>query len=117
MSAPQLWGAQFREVTTDMVSLYGAFADNVRGDFLYHLIVTRGTRVVLSHGSAFAFANATSLKQSHPRLATIDILHNDLPGGRIPSAVVAIESIDAHVETSDRFARTQGGMVCHRIGL
>lgn len=106
MPDQQPWWPLFRQITTDIVPLYGAFTDGEWQHVLDHLIATRGTRVVLSHGSAFAYTSLAGLKQRHPRLATIDILHNDLPSGHIRSAVVASESIDVHVAISERVARS-----------
>lgn len=102
----QPWWPRFRAITTDVVPLDGTFADDARQELLDHLIATRGTRVVLSHGSAFAYASVARLKQRHPRLATVDILHNDLPSGHIRSAVVASPGIDVHVAVSERVARS-----------
>jgi glycosyltransferase involved in cell wall biosynthesis len=102
----QPWWSKFAAITTDIVPLFGAFTEEARHSLLDHLIATRGTRVVLSHGSTFAYDCFAGLKQRHPFLAVIDILHNDLPSGHIRSAVVASENIDIHVAISDRIARS-----------
>jgi hypothetical protein len=55
MSDQQPWWSKFAAVTTDIVPLFGAFANEARHSLLDHLIATRGTRVLLSHGLAFAY--------------------------------------------------------------
>ncbi len=119
MPDQQIWWPRFREITTDIVPLFGAFADDVWPYVLDHLIATHGTRVVLSHGSTFAYAHVASLKQRHPQLATVDILHNDLPSGHIRGAVLASESIDAHVAISETVARSLAtyGVPSDRISI
>lgn len=105
-SDQQPWWPRFREITSDIVPLYGAFLEEAWAVVLDHLVLSRGTSIVLSHGSAFAYGNLDGLKQRHPKLATVDILHNDLLSGHIRSAVLASESIDAHVAISERVARS-----------
>ncbi|MFV0297738.1 MAG: glycosyltransferase family 4 protein, partial [Hyphomicrobiaceae bacterium] len=101
---------QFRQITTDIVPFFGAFADEMWQGVLDHLIASRGTSIALSHGSAFAYASLAGLKQRHPHLVTIDILHNDLPSGHIRNAVVASDSIDVHVAVSEKVSRSLAGL-------
>ncbi len=102
----QLLWPHFREITTDVVPLVGAFDEHLWFSVLDHVIVTRGTRAMISHGSAFAYETLSSVKQRHPRMATIDILHNDLPGGHMRGAVMARASIDCQIAVSSRIARS-----------
>lgn len=108
-SDPQVWWSKFASITTDIVPLYGAFEDEARLPVLDHLILSRGTRVLLSHGSAFAYENLAAIRRRHLNVATLDILHNDLPGGHIRNAVLASRSIGTHVAVSDRIARSLEG--------
>jgi len=97
---------KFRAITSDIVALFGAFDKEQWPEVLDHIVRTRCTRVVLSHGSAFAYEALPALKDRHPQLRTVDILHNDLPGGHIRGALGAGDAIDRHVAVSDRIARS-----------
>lgn len=97
---------KFRAITPDIVALFRAFDKEQWPQVLDHIVRTRCTRVVLSHGSAFAYEALPALKDRHPQLRTVDILHNDLPGGHIRGALGASDAIDRHVAVSDRIARS-----------
>jgi glycosyltransferase involved in cell wall biosynthesis len=61
---------------------------------------------VLSSGSAFAYSAVATIKQNHPDMTTVDILHNDLPSGHMRSALGATRYINYHVAVSDCVARS-----------
>jgi glycosyltransferase involved in cell wall biosynthesis len=95
---------EFRQITTDIVPLHGAFEEELWPAVIEHVIATRATRLVLSHGSAFAYGLLPDLKVRCPGLKTVDILHTDLAGGHIRGAVSATAAIDRHVVVSGRIA-------------
>jgi glycosyltransferase involved in cell wall biosynthesis len=112
----QAW-AKFKLITTDIIPLFGAFAEDQWPLVVDYLVRSRGASIVLSHGSACAYRILAQLKARYPSLKTIDILHNDLPGGHIRGAVAATNAIDRHVAVSDRIARSLGhyGVPSHRV--
>lgn len=102
----QPWWSRFSTITTDIVSLHGAFAEESWSVVLEHIITARGTRVILSHGSSLAYSWFGTLKRQNPQIFTIDILHNDLASGHIKSAVIATDDIDTHIAVSPRIAQS-----------
>jgi glycosyltransferase involved in cell wall biosynthesis len=100
-----LW-VKFRDITTEVIPLSGAFDENYWISILEHLIATRKTRMVLSSGSAFAYDALFRIKHSNPDVATIDILHNDLLSGHMRAALGATRFIDRHVAVSNSVARS-----------
>jgi glycosyltransferase involved in cell wall biosynthesis len=98
-----LW-ARFRDITTDVIPLFGAFDERHWLSFVEHMIATRKTCVVLSSGSAFAYDALSRIKHSHPQVATVDILHIDLLSGQIRPALGATRFIDLHVAVSNSVA-------------
>jgi glycosyltransferase involved in cell wall biosynthesis len=100
-----LW-AQFRDITTEVVPLSGAFAEKHWLSVVEYIIATRKTRVVLSSGSAFAYDALARIKRSYPNVATIDILHIDLLSGPMRAALGATRFIDRHVAVSNSVARS-----------
>jgi glycosyltransferase involved in cell wall biosynthesis/GT2 family glycosyltransferase len=111
-----LW-ARFRDITTEVIPLSGAFDEKHWLSVVKHMIATRKTRVVLSSGSAFAYDALAGIKHSHPEVATIDILHIDLLSGPIRTALGATRFIDRHVAVSNRVARSLAncGVPANRI--
>jgi glycosyltransferase involved in cell wall biosynthesis len=100
-----LW-ARFRDITTEVIPLSGAFDEKHWFAIVEHIVVTRKTRVVLSSGSAFAYDALARIKHSHPEVTTIDILHIDLLSGQIRAALGATRFIDRHVAVSNRIAQS-----------
>jgi glycosyltransferase involved in cell wall biosynthesis len=102
----QIFWAQFRDITTDVIALSGAFDEKHWLSVVEHIIVTRKTRVVLSSASAFAYDALARIKHSHPGVATIDILHINLLSGPMRAALGATHFIDRHVAVSNSVARS-----------
>jgi glycosyltransferase involved in cell wall biosynthesis len=102
----QIFWARFRDITTEVVPLEGAFDEKDWLQIIEHIIATRKTHVVLSSGSAFAYDALARIKQNHPDVATIDILHNDLLSGHMRAALGATRFIDRHVAVSYSVARS-----------
>jgi glycosyltransferase involved in cell wall biosynthesis len=105
-SDEQLLWSRFREITTEIIPLVGAFDEGCWISIVEYLIATRKTRVVLSSGSAFAYDAFARIKHNYPGLATIDILHNDLLSGHIRAALGSTRFIDRHVAVSNHVARS-----------
>lgn len=119
----------FRKVTTEIIPLQGAFELETWPEVVDHLIETRGTRLILSHGCSFAYRILPEIRTRHPNIRTVDILHNDTPGGHIRAAVSASPAIDRHIAVSgriteslrkyeiapDRIATIRNGVDCDRL--
>jgi glycosyltransferase involved in cell wall biosynthesis len=102
----QIFWSRFRDVTSDIIPLSGAFDEKYWLSIMDHLIATRRTRVVLSTNSAFAYEALRKIKERSPEVTTIDILHNDLLSGHMRAALGATRFIDCHVAVSNRVARS-----------
>jgi len=103
---PQLGWPHFRKITSDIIPLADVFASEQWLTMVSRIIETRGTQLILSHGSAFAYTNYADIKKRHPTVRRIDILHNDVAGGHITGVLAAEPALTKIVAVSDKIAAT-----------
>ncbi len=111
--------ARFADITHEIFHLDHVLPPEMGLDFMSMLARTRGSRAILSSGSALFYRHAADLRERHPGAKLISLLHNDLPTGHIRSALAADPAIDLHLVISDKIRQSlqKGGVSPDKIAL
>lgn len=94
----------FETIVQEIFHIGELMDDQQMFEFVARVVQTRRASALLSSNSTFIYHNIGLLKSLTPNLQTFDLLHNDLPGGHIHSAVAAWPAIDKQIAISDRVA-------------
>jgi glycosyltransferase involved in cell wall biosynthesis len=111
--------ARFADITHEIFHLDQFLTPDMGLDFILMLARTRGSRAILSSGSALFYRHAADLRERHPGVKLISLLHNDLPTGHIRSALAADPALDLHLVISDKIRQSlqKGGVSADKIAL
>jgi glycosyltransferase involved in cell wall biosynthesis len=107
----------FRSVTEDICHAGDVFnADRVAG-VITGLAARNRSRVILTSNSGLMYERASELIARLPGVSLVDIIHNDLAGGHMDSAVRYSAAFAAHVAISRKVgtALRARGVPSHRI--
>jgi glycosyltransferase involved in cell wall biosynthesis len=111
--------ARFADITHEIFHLDQFLTPDNGLDFISMLARTRGSRAILSSGSALFYRHAPDLRARHPGVKLISLLHNDLPTGHIRSTLAADPALDLHLVISDKIRQSlqKGGVSADKIAL